>query len=112
MNNFQKLITYIPCIEGETTDALASVPVIKHWQKASWRRKGLFQFIVHQQKKLGQELKAGSWWQELKMEPLRNSAYLIVPCGLLSLLSYTTQDHLLRVGTTHNELGSPTSIIN
>lgn len=30
MNNFQKLITYIPCIEGETTDALASVPVIKH----------------------------------------------------------------------------------
>ena len=31
--------------------------------------------------------------------------------GLLRLLSYT-QDHLLRSGTTHSELGPPISIIN
>jgi hypothetical protein len=34
------------------------------------------------------------------------------PHGLFSLLSYRTQDHQPRDGTTHNVLGPPTSIIN
>ena len=38
----------------------------------------------------------------------------LLPCfpGLLSLLSYTTQDHLPRGGAAHNGLSPPISITN
>lgn len=43
----------------------------------------------------------------------RNAAHWIGPHGWSSLVSYTAQDHLQRVGTAHRGLGSsPTSIIN
>jgi hypothetical protein len=41
-----------------------------------------------------------------------NTAYWLAPHGLLSLLSYGTQDHQPRDGTTRGELGPPPSISN
>jgi hypothetical protein len=38
-------------------------------------------------------------------KPWRGAASWLAPHGLLSLLSYRTQDHQLRGGTTHNGLG-------
>jgi hypothetical protein len=49
--------------------------------------------------------RAGSWRQELMQKPWRGAASWLAPHGLLSLLSYRTQDHQLRGGTTHNGLG-------
>lgn len=42
----------------------------------------------------------------------RSAVYWFTSHGLFSLLSYTTQGHLPRVGTTYRGLGSPTSISN
>jgi hypothetical protein len=42
--------------------------------------------------------------------PWRDAADWFAPHGLLSLLSYRTQDHQPRVACTHNELGSSTLI--
>ena len=39
--------------------------------------------------------------------PWRSAAYCLAPHGLLSLLSYRTQDHQPRDGTTHSGLGLP-----
>jgi hypothetical protein len=93
---------------------LLSVSVIKHWPKATWRRKGLInlQVTVYHGGKLKQEFKAGVWKQELKQRPWRNTAYWLDSHGLLSLLSYTTQAHLPTNGTTYSGLGSPTSMNN
>jgi hypothetical protein len=46
--------------------------------------------------------RAGTWRQELMQRPWRDAACLLAPQGLLSLLSYRTQDLQLRDGTTHN----------
>ena len=43
--------------------------------------------------------------QILMQRPLRNTAYYLAPHGFLSLLSYNTQGHEPREGTTHNDLG-------
>ena len=43
--------------------------------------------------KSGQALKAGTWRQELKQRPWRSTDYWLAPHGLLSLLSYSYQDH-------------------
>ena len=48
--------------------------------------------------------KAGTWRQELMERPWRNAAYWLAPHGLLSLLSYSTQDHQPRSGTAHSAL--------
>ncbi|MGE9804964.1 hypothetical protein ACQP3L_30725, partial [Escherichia coli] len=50
----------------------------------------------------GQELKVGTWRQELVQRPWRGAAYGLVPHGLLSLLSYRN----------HNGMGPPPSIVN
>ena len=39
--------------------------------------------------------------------PWRDAAYWLAPYGFLSLLSYRTQDHQPRDGTTHNGLSPP-----
>ena len=44
---------------------------------------------------------AETWRQELMQGPWRRAAYWLVPYGLLSLLSYRTQDCQPRDGTTH-----------
>jgi hypothetical protein len=49
--------------------------------------------------------------QELKQKPWGSVAYWLPPQGLPGLLSSTTQDHLLRSGTVHSNLGPSTSII-
>lgn len=57
--------------------------------------------VVHN---TGPLLKAETWRQEIKQKPWRrNKACWLAPCGLLSLLSYTSQDHLATDGTAHNE---------
>jgi hypothetical protein len=60
--------------------------------------------------KSGQELKAGTWMQELKQRPWRNTADWLASHGLLSLLSCTLRDHFPRDSTTHRELCPPMSI--
>jgi len=45
--------------------------------------------------------RAGTWRQELIQRPQRGAAYLIAFSGLLSLISYRTQDYQARDGTTH-----------
>jgi fatty acid desaturase len=46
-----------------------------------------------------------SWGQELIQRPWRSAAYWLALYGLLNLLSYRTEDHQSRDGTTHNGLG-------
>ena len=55
--------------------------------------------------------RAGTWRQELIQRPWRNAAYLSVSPGLLSLLSYRTQDYQPRDGTTHHGPSHPLSLI-
>ena len=80
---------------------------------SSLGRKG-FMWITHPQSpstegsqgreglKPGGNLEAGA-----DAEAMEDAAYWLVPHGLLSLLSYRTQDHQLRDGTTHNGLVCP-----
>jgi hypothetical protein len=48
----------------------------------------------------------------MRRRPWRGGAYSYALPGLLSLLSYRTQDHQPRVGTAHNELSPPTPVIH
>jgi hypothetical protein len=50
---------------------------------------------------------AETWRQELMQRPWRDAAYWIASPGLLILLSYRTQDHQPRDGTTHNGPSHP-----
>ena len=68
-----------------------------------------FHTAVHHQRKSGLELKQVSK-QELMQRPWRDVAYWLASSGLLSLLSYRTQDYHPRDGTTYNGLG-PTPLI-
>jgi len=65
-----------------------------------------FHIAVHHQRKSGQELKQVRK-QELMQRPWRDATYWLASPGLLSLLSYRTQDHQPRDGTAHNGLGPP-----
>ena len=56
--------------------------------------------------------RAGTWRQELTQRPWRDAAYWLVSPGLLSLLSYRTQDYQPRDGPTHNRLDPPPLITN
>jgi hypothetical protein len=46
--------------------------------------------------------RAGAWRKELMKRPWRGAAYWIASPGFFSLLSYRTQDHQPRDGTTYN----------
>jgi len=52
------------------------------------------------------------WKQELMQRPRRDVTYWLASPGLLSLLSYRTEDYQPRDGTTHNGLGPPQLITN
>ena len=88
-----------------------------HDQKASWRRKGLFNlhltllFITKGSQDRNSH-KAGTWRQEWMQKPWRNAAYWLAPHGLFSLLPYRTQDCWPRDDTIHNGLGPPLLITN
>jgi hypothetical protein len=62
-----------------------------------------FHIAVHHQRKSGLELKQVRK-QELMQRPWRNATCWLASPGLLSLLSYRTQDYQPRDGTTHNGL--------
>ena len=51
--------------------------------------------------------RAGAWKQKLVQRPWRDAAYWFASPGLLSLVSYRTQNYQPRDGTTHNGLGPP-----
>ena len=84
--------------------------VMKHHDQSNSERKGVydlhFHITVHHWKKSGQEYKQG-----------RNllagaDVQAMEGCWLLACPSYRTQDHQPRVGSTYNELGPPTSVID
>jgi hypothetical protein len=81
-----------------------------HDQEAIWRGKGLFSLhfhtAVHLQWKSGLELKQVRK-QELMQRPWRDVLYWLASPGLLSLLSYRTQDYQPRDVTTHKGLSHP-----
>jgi hypothetical protein len=54
--------------------------------------------------------RVGTWRQELMQRPWRDVTYWLASPGLLSLLSYRTQDCQPRVGTTHNGSSPPWSL--
>jgi hypothetical protein len=56
--------------------------------------------------------KAGTWKQELMQRPWMGADFWLAPCGLLNLLSYKTEDHHPRDGTTHKGLIPSSSITN
>ena len=47
--------------------------------------------------------KVGTWRWELMQGPLKGTAYWLASPGLLSLLSYRTQDHQPKDGTSYNK---------
>ena len=53
------------------------------------------------------EDRTGTWRQELKQKSWRDVPYWLAPHGLLSLLSYRTQDHQPKGGPTHSGINSP-----
>lgn len=61
--------------------------------------KGLFHFIAYS--KLSEEIMAGTWSLEPKQRPSRSTVYWLVVYGLLSLLTYTSQDCLPRDRNTY-----------
>lgn len=63
------------------------------------------QVILHHREKSGQELRAGTWRQELKPTPWRVAAYWLDLPSLFSLLSYVPQDDLPMVDTSYSGLG-------
>lgn len=75
---------------------------------------GLYvQNTVYHQEKPRQELNQGRNLEVgTESEVMEGAVYWLVLRGLLSLLSYTTQYHLLRDGTAQSRLDHPTSIIN
>lgn len=62
---------------------------------------------MHHQRKLEQELKAGT-----EAETVEDAAYWLAVHGFISLLSHAMQDHFPRDVTAHSELGLPIPIIN
>lgn len=92
---------------------VCSFAVMKHWPECSFGRKGFNFWLTYSSTSLfiingnqcGNSNKAGN---------LEAGAYAesTEECCLPSLLSYRTQDHLPRDGTTHSGPGTPPSIIN
>ena len=70
-----------------------------------------FHIDVHHQRKSGLELKQVRK-QELMQMPWSDVLYWLASPGLLSLLSYRTQDYQPRDGTTHKGPSPPHLIAN
>jgi hypothetical protein len=82
-----------------------SIFLHKHYdQEANCGGKGLFSLYfhisVHHQRKSGLEFRQVRK-QELMQRPWRDAHYWLASPGLLSLLSYRTQDYQPRDGPTH-----------
>lgn len=87
--------------------SLISIVVRKHHdqKQREEERVDLFTLLHHspQPKESGQELRQRTWG--ILLPGLLNYS-------LFNWLSYATQDHLPRIGTTHSKQGIPTSITN
>lgn len=71
------------------------------WPNTTWGINGLYVPItMHHETKSRLGLKAGTWRQMLKQKPRRNTAFWLAPYDLFTLISYPTQAHLPRGGTT------------
>jgi hypothetical protein len=81
--------------------------------KNTWKGKdSILHLRAYHPGKSGQELRTRAQLNsELMQKPWRSDVYWLAPYGLLSLLSYSTQDHLPRGVTAHRELGPPTLIV-
>lgn len=95
-----------------------SITVISTMTERNLGENGLFhlQFfsltVVHQERKLGQELKTGPWKQKLKQNLGRNVASCLSLDGLHSLISDTTQDYLATFSHSFSDLGLSISLVN
>lgn len=89
--------------------SLLSIAVIKCGLKSAWKERIYFslQLTVHYQWKLGLELEAGTWRQELKLKLWRSMTYQFPHLGSLGCFLYGA-----RAGTTHSGLALAPSIIN
>jgi hypothetical protein len=76
-----------------------SIPAQISWPQSKLGRQ-LFYTAVYHQTESGLELKQVRN-QELMQRPWRDVSYWLASPGLLSLLSYRTQDYQPRDGTTH-----------
>jgi hypothetical protein len=96
---------------------LSRVSIVKtQWPKINPRRKGLLGLHVHtishhrrtpgQQVRQRRNLESGA---DAPLDHGGHTAYWLASHGLLSLLSYRTQSHQHRDGTTHNRLDPPCS---
>jgi hypothetical protein len=65
----------------------------------------LFNHLSNSELKQSRNLEAGA-----DAEAMEGAAYCLTPHGLLSLLSYRTQDHQPRHGATYNGLGPLPSV--
>lgn len=85
-----------------------SIAVTKHYDQNKLEEGGLFHLVC-----LGsQSIPGGSLERNLEAdtdaEAMEKCYLLACSLGLLTLLSYSTQDHLHRDGTAHREWGPPT----
>lgn len=82
-----------------------SIALIKrHNCRPLWEGRGYFilQLVVQHPRKSGQKFQAGT-----KVEAMEGSRLQLALGGLLSLLSYSTQDHQPRSSTAHSKVGTP-----
>lgn len=80
--------------------------------KSHIERKEFSCFVLPGNSPSSREARVGAQGRNLvARRPLRSAAYWIVPYGLLSWLSYSTQDSLPRGSTVHYKLDFSTSIV-
>lgn len=96
-----KIVARIASVASLKKEVLiwVSGALIKHQDQKQLGEEGcLFYLIFYHPGESGQELKTGTRRQELEQRAWRKNVYWLAPYGLLSLLSYTTLDHLSKIG--------------
>lgn len=81
------------------------------YPKATWGRKGWFQFTTFRSHSHSGEVRAGIQCRILKQETW-TTAYWLAHHGWLGLIPYITPDYQPRSGTTHSELYLSTPVTN
>lgn len=84
--------------------SLLSIAVINVMTKKQHREEGVY---LASAARSSWEVRAGT-----QAETVVNIVHWLVCQDFLNQLSYTTQAHPLRYGTTHRRLGSPTLVVN
>ena len=109
-----QVVTVIPDSWYQFVLVRVSIPAQTSWPRSKLGRKGFIRltlpYCCSSPRKSGLELKQVRN-QELMQRPWRDVTYWLASPGLLSLLSYRTQDYQPREGTTH-KWASPPLITN